>query len=187
MKTLIIAFALSVFVVGVAIGNGNQFLGLHQKMTRSENNSEGVLSESDDAKTSENKKGNDTGETEETFSETGPSPSVRPFPTLVTLAPAKPTSVPVSDLISKFIYPGSSVASETQTNLSLISWDDPKAISDWYKAKVKELNFTATSSVFTQTNDKYLIKISASSGMLNIMIEVTKEGNENAKINVSLN
>ncbi len=185
MNTILLTIALSIFILGAVITNKNVITRSHQVDAPKAVVSEEVLSDTDDDKDSDKSDKEGSGDFEGSW-ERSPSPTVKPFPTLITIAPSKPSTQDAGDLIAKFIYPGSTITGRTSSTLNSESSDDPRKISDWYKAKIRDMNFTATSSVFTQANEKYLIKLSGASGSLNIAIEVSKEGNESAKIKVSI-
>ena len=195
MKKLVLIFTFSLFLLGVVMRNRYLLYGSRKNTSITKNPTESVLSgfevgdsgnkdsdidvDKDDDGEPENKVGS--------TSETKPTPTVKPFPTLITISPVKPTTIPKTNIqITQFIYPGSNIVSQSNNNLDLISSDNPKTISEWYKAKIKELNMAVTTSVFTQANDKYLIKLSGTNGEYEVKGEVNKEGSGDSIIKVSI-
>ena len=65
-------------------------------------------------------------------------------------ATAPATPIPKPGAIKTYIYPGSATEKSTTSSLTLLSTDSPEAITNWYKEKIKELEFNAKS--FSQTN-----------------------------------
>lgn len=166
MKPFLLTIAVFVFLSGAYFGNRNVFIK-SQDITSESAEREEVLAETDE-----------NSETESV------SPTTKPFPKLITIVPSKPspTFVP-ENIFSELIYPKALVVNETQSQLSLVSIDAPEVISDWYKAKVKELDLSSTSTLFAQEEKKYMIKLT---GDKNITIEIKEEENGQVKIEIEL-
>lgn len=190
MKKLILIFTFSVFLLGVAMRNRDLLYGSRKNTSITKNPTESVLSDFEVGDSGNKDSDIDVDEHEADVgyaSETKATPTVKPFPTLVAISPAKSVATPKSNIqISQLIYPGSNIIHQSESSLDLISSDNPKTISEWYKAKIKELNMAVTTSVFTQTNDKYLIKLSGANGEFGVKVEVNKEGDGSAEIIVAL-
>ena len=58
------------------------------------------------------------------------------------------------------------------------SQDDPDAITDWYKEKIKELGMSAKSLVTTKTNGNVLNKLVGANGKREIRVEITKPADQ---------
>jgi len=118
-----------------------------------------------------------------------PTPSPTPIPTQEQVASASITPVPQNQLsVSGFLYPGSKVLVQTQTTLSLESFDDTDVITDWYKDKIKGIGANVKSFVITRANDKVLNKLVGANSLVEVSVEISKDsGSSVAKILVSLN
>ncbi|MBI2011167.1 hypothetical protein HYS91_00210 [Candidatus Daviesbacteria bacterium] len=129
-------------------------------------------------------------ETSEVHSSPSPtvSPRVSSSPNPVqsiapsTLGSTGNNSVPLDD----FIFPGSTIVNKTNVTLSLSSNKSSDEITNWYKEKIKSLNFNVNSNVTTQTNGNVLNKLSAAKINLKVNIEIRKSTNDkNVSIVVS--
>lgn len=85
--------------------------------------------------------------------------------------------VPSSDLLEGFKYPGAKVTSTSANKIEMESSGDPSKISDWYKEKIRALNFNAKS--FTQTNQNGVIFDKFSAAKPGEKIEVTIKKDQN--------
>jgi hypothetical protein len=166
MKPFLLTIAVFVFLSGAYFGNRNVFVK-SQDVTTGGGEGEEVLAGTDE----------NTGNVDV-------SPTMKPFPKLVTIVPSKPSSTPIpNNIFFELIYPKALVISQTQSQLNLVSMDTSEVISDWYKAKVKELNLLSTSTLFTQEEKKYMIKLT---GDKNVLIEIKEEENGQVKIEIEL-
>lgn len=92
-----------------------------------------------------------------------PQPSDSPLPS------------PVSS--SNYIYPGSNVLSSSPSKIEMQSKDDATKITNWYKDKIRELNFNAKSFSQTSTNGVIFNKLSAAKPEEKIEITIKKDQN----------
>ena len=108
-------------------------------------------------------------------------------PTLTPTDSPTPTTISqTSGNIDSFIYPKGSLVEKSSSGLIIESTDNPDVITNWYKAKIDELNMNAVSTVQTNTNGNILNKISASNGSLNVEIEISRSNSaEKTKITVN--
>lgn len=75
-------------------------------------------------------------------------------------------------------YPNA-VQIRTEGNTTVYeSQDDPDAITDWYKEKIKELGMSATSFVTTKTNGNVLNELVGANGKREIRVEITKSADQ---------
>lgn len=183
MNIFFLSIAAAIFIMGTIVGNKALLEEKKQKDISKPPVSKQVLSEEDSNKDADTEIENDDKEKE------SPTPTMKPFPTLVTISPSKlqPTTAPVVQaFLDSYIYPGSSVKEKTSNKLVMESGADPKNIFEWYKSKVKELHLSVNTSVFTQANDKYQIKVVGSDGKTEVSIEGNKEGDGLMVITVTI-
>jgi hypothetical protein len=122
-----------------------------------------------------------------------PSPTPNKTQAAVTAAPTvnatiKPTTAPTvaatSDInsdssnIDRFIYPGATINSKSQTTASLTSSADPGAITSWYKDKLSSLGFNATSFVTTNSNNNVLNKLVVAKNSQEVRVDIKKSASE---------
>jgi len=179
MRKFILLFAFSTFIIGVVVINNNTLSGSRVRgMSGRGNINEEVLSDIDIEGAPEG-------------SENGiihPSPTMKPFPDLVTVSPSKPVSTPadVSD-VDKFIYPDAGILGKSVNGIELRSYGDPGPVTDWYKDKIKEKGMSVTSFVTTSANGNILNKLSGASGNEEVNIEIKRDaGEEFTQIKISL-
>ncbi len=166
MKPFLLTVAVFVFLSGAYFGNRNIFIK-SQDIPSEIAEREKVLAETD-----------------VNTEEESVSPTIKPFPKLITIVPSKPSPTSVQEnIFSKLIYPKALVVNQKQLHLSLVSMDAAEVISDWYKVKVKELDLSSTSTLFTQEEKKYMIKLT---GNKNITIEIKEEENRQVKIEIEM-
>lgn len=166
MKPFLLTIAVFVFLFGAYFENRNVFVG-SQDITAGGTEKKEVLAETDE----------NTGKADL-------SPTMKPFPRLVTVAPLMVSPTPTqNNIFSKLVYPEASVTNQTYSKLSLTSMDTSEDISNWYKAKVKELDLSSTSTLFIQEEGKYVIKLT---GDKNITIDIEEEENGPVKIEIEL-
>lgn len=77
--------------------------------------------------------------------------------------------------LSKYIYPGAQVITETKSRLELQSGDDSGKITQWYKEKINELGFNAKSFSQTNTNGVVLNKLTAAKPGDKIEVTIKKD------------
>jgi len=152
---------LAVLLVGnifVYITDGNQEIESEQKNIK--NNNREVLREDDIKKREEEliqeKKG------------VLKSPTVNPI-----------TPIDTSSHESVFMYPGSTVLSQSNGVIVAQSVDTPSQITDWYKEKVSGHDMNTTSVVTTNTNGAILNKVAASNGEMTVEVEVSRSDSDN--------
>lgn len=105
-------------------------------------------------------------------------PSVVPSATTLTTSPAPtPTTVPTPPAFLNYIYPHAEVTFQTSSKLELESSNDPDAITDWYKNKIRGLGFSAKSFAQTNTNGEVFNKLSAARTGEKIEITIKKDQN----------
>ncbi len=121
------------------------------------------------------------------------TPTDTPIPTHPT-ATHKPTFTPsptiapgTSGEISSLIYPGSIITSHTGAAFELESTDNAAAITDWYKARIKDRGMNTTSFVQTKTNGNVLNALVATGNRQKISITIkSNELSSTVSIDVSL-
>lgn len=130
-----------------------------------DNNEEKILSVKTEVKVSS-----------ETPTPTSPPPDPTSTPTPST-APQPPASS------GEFVYPNS----KDNGSGNYESADDPDAITNWYKEKIKSMGMNVKTFVTTKTNGNVLNKLSGANSEINISVEIEKKENENiTKIKISL-
>lgn len=166
MNPFLLTIAVFVFLSGAYFGNRNIFVKSQDNEVEISEQKE-VLAETD-----ENATGIDVG------------PTIKPFPRLVTAVPSKVSPTPTQNSIfSKLVYPKSLVISQTYSKINLTSMDKFEDISNWYKAKIKELDLSSGSTLFIQEEGKYEIKLT---GEKIITIDIEEEENGPVKIEMEL-
>ena len=179
MRNFIILFAFSTFIISAVVINKNTLSGSRvQGISGRGNIKEEVLSDVDNEDVVEGS-GN---------VKIQPSPTVKPFPNLVTVSPSKPVITPsgVSD-VDKFIYPDAKILSRSVNTVELKSYEDPGSVTDWYKEKIKERGMSVTSFVTTSANGNILNKLSGANGNEKVNVEIKRDaGEEFTQIKISL-
>ncbi len=185
MKSIFLAIALLLFILGTYIGNRDFISKSQSGGVRNRNIIKEVLSESEE--------GRETGYVNNELNKIPAddflktvTPTLRPFPILVTVVPLKSSPLKISEgFMSGLVYPGALTVEETPLKLSLISLDDIKSILEWYKARLNEMEPSGKISVYYQGENKYMIELSDESGAQNTVIEIEKEEDGNVKINIT--
>lgn len=75
-------------------------------------------------------------------------------------------------------YPGATVVSESSSEISMLSTDNPQVITDWYKAKISVLGMNAKSFITTSTNSNVLNKLVGSNGTREVSVTVSRAAGE---------
>lgn len=89
--------------------------------------------------------------------------------------------------INDYRYSNSSVKEESGNRLSLESSDDPNAITNWYKEKLKSQNMNVNSFVTTSSNGNILNKLVSANGSIKISVEILRKSSDNTtEINVKI-
>lgn len=102
---------------------------------------------------------------------TSTSESPTPTKTIAITQVIKPTDKPREDSnYSDFTYPGS----QKTGNNEYTSIEDPDAITNWYKDKIKSMGFSTKSFVTTKTNNNVNNVLSATNGSIEIKVVITK-------------
>lgn len=127
-----------------------------------------------------------------------PSPTAEPTPTETprpTPAPSPtPTTRPTSGVqlqqsitTSAFMYPNARQERFEDEKIKLETTDNPDAVTDWYKNKIKSFSMSAKSFVQTNTNGNVLNKLVGDNGEIEVRIEITKKANDSVtKISVAV-
>jgi len=111
-----------------------------------------------------------------------PSPTEKIEVIVPTLAP---TALPAVD--NSYVYPNSFNYSKNGNRISFQTVDSPQTVTDWYKAKISSLGFSAQSFVQTSSNDNVLNKLVAANGEKEIRVEISKDsGNQITEIRLFL-
>jgi hypothetical protein len=76
--------------------------------------------------------------------------------------------------LKEYIYPGSEVLSEGESNLELTTSDSPQSVTDWYKNRINNFGMNVTSFVTTSVNGRVLNKLVGSSGKVEVRVEINK-------------
>lgn len=84
-----------------------------------------------------------------------------------------PSPSPVAS--SSYIYPESKVLSDSPSKIEMTSTDNSTKITDWYKNKIRELNFNAKSFSQVNTNGVVFNKLSAAKPEEIIEITIKKD------------
>jgi len=96
-------------------------------------------------------------------------------------ATATPIATPVStqtpSSTSPFVYPGSNIESDANSEIRLTTNADTDTVTDWYKNLFIEMDFSSKSTVKTKTNGVVNNKLSAANGELIVEVEVTSSDN----------
>lgn len=133
-------------------------------------------------------------------SEPLPTPNVSPSPSPTPVATTTPTptnkpqpsSAPnISAELSNFIYPGSTISSQTGKSVVMTSSDIPNTIMGWYNNKLNSMHLSGRKAdVKNNVNngeDSYKALLSGSNEDINIRVEITKNGSDaRAKISVTI-
>ena len=109
------------------------------------------------------------------------SPSATPEPTALKpvsspLTTALPTVTPrVVEGLSFWYYPGATVNKEGGTAAELSTADASDTVTEWYKTKIKDKNYSVKTFVQTTTNGKVLNKLVGDNGEEEIRVEISRE------------
>jgi hypothetical protein len=87
------------------------------------------------------------------------------------------TPAPSPQPIREYIYPGAETVSSTSVKLELETTDNAAAVTEWYKNKIKELQFNAQSFSSTNTNGVIFNKLSAAKPGEKIEVTIKKDQN----------
>lgn len=101
-----------------------------------------------------------------------PSPSPASSPITTSASPSPANNPQVSDEAS-FVYPNSTITSQSENSYELRTSDDPETVTNWYREKVNAENYSAKSVVKTKTNGNVLNKIFVG-GLIRINIEIKR-------------
>jgi len=71
------------------------------------------------------------------------------------------SAIPSPTNMSQFIFPAAKTKSSTAKKLELESTESAEEVTEWYKNKIRDLNFNAKSFSQTTTNGEILNKLSA--------------------------
>ncbi|MBI4036907.1 hypothetical protein HY385_00600 [Candidatus Daviesbacteria bacterium] len=93
-------------------------------------------------------------------------------------APSLATASPSSDSSGQFVYPNAQTINQDQGMVNLQSEDNPTTITNWYQDKIKQLGFTITTSIQTNTNGNLSNKLIGNNKDQFIDIEITKQYNQ---------
>ena len=190
MNVIFVAIALSVFLVGSLISNQKLIVNSDKSPSGSSPLQENV------SKTDENtvdESGNtNSADVKGSSDEVTPSPedqrlpTMKPFPALVTVTPSQVTDEPKKGTeLDYFNYPNSETVEKNVSALYLQSADNAKAITDWYKGKIKDFGMSVTSFVTTSTNENILNKLAGAGNGKEINIEIKKVFDE-SKVSISV-
>lgn len=123
-----------------------------------------------------------------------PDPSI--IPTIIASATptAQPTVAPTPQIqisseinLTTFIYPGATVNSQDQAQISLSSNDSANEIITWYKNKLLSLDMPAKSIASTNTNGNYETSMAGAKNNIKVEIEISKPADSStASIKVHL-
>ena len=121
----------------------------------------------------------DTPAEEIVLGETVPTPSNTATPTnaptqIPSTSPTPSAGVP-SATLTQFTYPNAAIGSQSDGSMTLTSTDDPQAITDWYKNKIKELGMSTRSFVQTKTNGNVHNVLAAAKNDDEIKVTITKK------------
>lgn len=94
--------------------------------------------------------------------------------------------ISTSQVLPLFIYPSSSVVSESKSKITLESSDDVTVITDWYKEKIKSESMNVTSFIVTSSNDHTLNKLSGSNGEISVLVTLKHDSNSAVSVTVEL-
>lgn len=87
------------------------------------------------------------------------------------------TPVPSPAPITGYIYEGAKVVSQSPTKLEMESNANSTTITNWYKEKIRKLNFNAKSFSQTNTNGLVFNKLSAAKPGEKVEITIKKDQN----------
>lgn len=95
------------------------------------------------------------------------------------LVAGKASAIPVPSpaLSENYVFAGSKIIRKTETGIEMESTADPSEITNWYKEKIKSLDFNARSFTQTSTNGTILNKLSAAKPGEKIDITIKKDQN----------
>lgn len=86
-----------------------------------------------------------------------------------------------------FIYPGATINSQSQTQMSLSSNASADEIINWYKNKLLSLDMPAKSIASTNTNGNYKTSMAGAKNNIKVEIEISKPADSStASIKVNL-
>ena len=88
-----------------------------------------------------------------------------------------PTVTPprVVEGLSFWYYPGATVNKEGGTAAELSTADASDTVTEWYKTKIKDKNYSVKTFVQTTTNGKVLNKLVGDNGEEEIRVEISRE------------
>ncbi len=108
-------------------------------------------------------------------------------PQIITSAPSPTQATSSTGSLNDFIYPNSSVQSQSGNAVTLLSTDDATVITNWFKNKIQQLGMNTTSFITTNTNGNVSNKLVASNGSLHISVDISKSpGSNQVTVAVSL-
>lgn len=125
-----------------------------------------------------------------------PDPSISPTTVAASATPtAQPTVATTPQIqissseinLTNFIYPGATVNSQDQEQISLSSNDSANEIITWYKNKLLSLDMPAKSIASTNTNGNYKTSMAGAKNNIKVEIEISKSADSStASIKVNL-
>jgi hypothetical protein len=93
------------------------------------------------------------------------------------------TPLPVKNTIQSnsndFIYPDSTLISSSPEKISLSSTDNPDTITNWYKDKLKSMNFNINSFITTRANQKTQNKLVSSDSRNSYVVDISQQNTSN--------
>lgn len=88
-----------------------------------------------------------------------------------------PTPIPSPKPLSEYIYPNSKTIASESAKLQLQTSANPSAVTDWYKNKIKAVQFNAQSFSSSNTNGAIFNKLSAAKPGEKIEVTIKKDQN----------
>lgn len=86
--------------------------------------------------------------------------------------------------LTGYVYPNAQTLSSSAEKLELKSTDNPDIITQWYKDKLKQNDFSINTSVKTTTNGVVSNKLSASNGQTTYEVSISKDNGPEVLITV---
>lgn len=90
---------------------------------------------------------------------------------------ASATPIPSPALISDYIYEGAKINNESSSKLEMETTANSATVTNWYKEKIRKMNFNAKSFSQTNTNGVVFNKLSAAKPGEKIEITIKKDQN----------
>lgn len=98
-----------------------------------------------------------------------------------------PTKIQATGEIFAYRYPGAEIAASSANSLTLRSFDDAEAITNWYKDKIENENMSVESFVETSANERVSNELVGADGQKEIRVEIKKDSSASSvEITVSL-